>query len=157
MTPAQLATLKAAIIADVDAAVVAALATRNDTELARLYNLDSAKIVWKTSLPVVDYRDALVWTEVDTLTPGQARIWSWLTGDATLPLEPHKVAVRQGLADCWGAGTTTRTQLLAAAKRAATKAEALFATGVGNTGTPATLVFEGSVSIVDIGAAMNLA
>lgn len=155
MTPEQLAALKATILADTDPAVIGARAIRNDTELARLYNFASTFIVWRTSVPVSEYRDALDWTAVDGLTAGKARIWSWLTGDNTLPLEPHKTAVRQGLADCWGAASATGVALQAVAKRAATKAEAIFATGTGTTVSPGQLGWEGTVTIADIGAAMN--
>ncbi len=150
------ATLRAAILANTDPDVIAAREIRNDTELARLYNVSSTFIVWRTAVPVSEYRDAVVWTEVDALTAGSKyRIWEWLTGNMTLPLEPAKTPVRQGLADCWGSATTTRAQLLAIAKRPATKAERLFATGTGTSGSPGALVWEGMLSISDVGAAMT--
>lgn len=155
LTTAQRATLKAMILADTDPAVQAALAIRNDTEMARLYNLPGTFIVWRTSIPVAEYREAVTWTEVDALTVGKARIWEWITSNMTLPLDASKSGVRQGLADCWAANSTTRPALLAVAKRAATKAEQLFATGVGTTNNPGTLVFDGQISIEDVGRALN--
>lgn len=158
LTSAQLATLKAAILADTDPAVIAARSIRNDTEVARLYNLASspAFIVWKTAVPPEDYRESVVWTEVDTLTVGKARIWEWLTGLMALPFNPSKANVRTGIADCWAVGTTTRTQLLALAKRTATKAEKLYATGTGTDATPGTLTFEGALGFMDVAEALNL-
>lgn len=155
LTPEQRAVLRTAILSDTDAAVIAARTVRNDTELARLYNLPGTFIVWRSSIPVAEYREAVTWTEVDALTVGKARIWEWLTGNMVLPLDASKAGVRQGLADCWGAATTTRGALLAIAKRSATKAEQLFASGTGTAGAPGTLVFEGFVTIEDVGRALN--
>jgi hypothetical protein len=155
MTPAQLSALKTALLADADSAVAAAVAARNDTEIARLYNLSSTFIVWRTRVPMAEYRAAITWTEVDALSVGKARIWEWMTGGQTLELDASDVAVRQGIADAWASNSTTRPALLAVGKRAATKAEAVFATGTGTTGTPGALVWEGTVNINDIGAAFN--
>ena len=155
LTTEQRTTLAAALRADTDPDVVAALAIRNDTELTRLYNLPSTFVVWRTNVPVNEYRDALTWTEVDGLTTGKARIWEWVTGQMTLPLQANKLAVRQGLADCWAANSTTRASLLAVAKRFATKTEALFTTGTGTTATPGDLVAEGTLTTEDVGRALN--
>lgn len=155
LTDIQLSTLRAAILADTTPDVVAARAIRNDTELARLYNSPGSFVVWRTSVPVDEYREAVTWTEVDSLTVGKSRIWEWVTANMTLPLDTSKPGIRQGLADCWGSGTATRTALLAVAKRAATKAERLFATGTGTLGSPGLLTFEGQISIDDVGRAMN--
>lgn len=156
MTPAQLTTLAAAIRADTDPAVIAALAIGNVTGLVALYNDASTFIVWRSSIPVEEYRDAITWTEVDALTTGSKyRIWEWLTGNMTLPLEPSKATVRAGLADCWASNTTTRTNLLAISKRAATKAEKVFATGTGTTASPGALGWEGLLTIEDVGVALR--
>ena len=155
MTPEQRATLAAAIRADTDQAVVAALDIRNDVLLAELYNAASTYYVWRSAIPVDEYRDALVWTEVDGLTAGKARIWEWVTGQMTLPLQADKTAVRQGLADCWAANTTTRQQLLSISKRFASKAEKLFATGTGTDASPGLLGWEGTVTYTDVGIALN--
>ena len=155
LTTVQRTTLADALRADTDPDVVAALAIRNDTELTRLYNLSSTFVVWRTNVPVAEYRDALTWTEVDGLTAGKARIWEWVTGLMTMPLQANKLAVRQGLADCWAANSTTRASLLAVAKRFATKTEKLFTTGTGTTATPGDLVVEGTLTTEDVGRALN--
>lgn len=155
LSAAQRTTLAAHIRANTDPDVVAALATRNDTELTRLYNLDSGFYAWRPSIDVDEYREALDWTEVDNLTAGKARIWEWVTGQMTRALESGKANVRAGLAQCWAANSTTRTNLLAIAKRFATVAEEVFATGTGTENTPGDLVFEGSVTTTDIGRALN--
>ena len=155
LTTAQQTTLAAAIRADTDPAVVAALDIRNDVLLAELYNAASTFIVWRTNITPNEYREAIVWTEVDALTAGKARIWEWVTQQMTAPIDASKANVRQGLMDCWASNTTTRTQLTAAAKRTATKAEKLFATGTGTTATPGTLGWEGTLSYTDIGVALG--
>lgn len=155
LTSNQRAIFRTVLLADMDPAVVAARNARNDTEVARLYNLDSAFIVWRTLIMPAEYREAVTWTEVDALATGKARIWEWITGGMTLPLDASKASVRQGLADCWAAGSATRAALLAVAKRPATKAEAIFATGTGSNASPGLLVFEGAVSIEDVGRALN--
>jgi len=155
LTADQRALLAADICASTDPEVEDALAIRNDTRLAELYNDASLFVVWRTTVPVEEYRDALVWTEVDSLTAGKARIWEWITGQMTLPLEPSKAEVRQGLADVWSVSSATRPALIAIAKRFATVCESLFATGTGTDATPGTLTFEGAVTIQDIGQALN--
>lgn len=155
LTPEQQATLAADICASTDPDVVSALAARNDSLLAEIYNGPSTFVVWRTSVPVSEYRDALTWTEVDTMTAGKARIWEWITGDMQLPLEPHKDAVRQGLADTWASNTTTRSALLAVSKRFATLCEALFTTGTGTDADPGLLTVEGQISINELSISLN--
>lgn len=155
LTETQRVTLAAHIRANTDPDVVAALSTRNDTELTRLYNLDSSFYVWRPTISVEEYRDALDWTEVDNITAAKARIWEWATGGMTLPLESGKANVRQGLAQCWASNSDTRANLLALAKRLATVAEEVFATGTGALNNPGDLVYEGTVTTSDIGRALN--
>jgi hypothetical protein len=155
LTAAQQTTLAQAIRADTNQAVIDALEIRNDVLLAELYNAATTFVVWRTNLSPAEYREAIVWTEVDALTVGKARIWEWVTQQMTAPIDASKVNVRQGLMDCWASNTTTRTQLTAAAKRAASKAEKLFATGTGTTATPGTLGWEGTLSYTDIGLALG--
>jgi hypothetical protein len=155
LTTAQQTVLAAHIRANTDAEVVAALAGRNDTELTRLYNLDSTFVVWRPTVAVEEYRDALDWTEVDNITAAKARIWEWVTGNMTLSLETGKPNVRAGLAQVWAVNSDTRAALLAIADRLATLAESLYATGTGSAASQGALVFEGSISTNDVGRALN--
>jgi hypothetical protein len=156
LTAAQQTTLAAAIRADTDPAVVAALDIRNDVLLAELYNAATTFVVWRTNVGPAEYRDAITWTEVDALTTGSKfRIWEWLTMSMTATIDFSRLSVRQGLQDCWASNTTTRTNLLAIAKRAASKAEKLFATGTGTSASPGTLGWEGTLSYTDIGVALG--
>jgi hypothetical protein len=153
LTATQTATLKAAIAAETDATFVD---YRNQGATGAMANwlnelTSPAWIVWRTNVPPAEYRDAITWTEVDALTTGSKfRIWEWLTMSMTAPIDFSRLNVRQGLQDCWASNTTTRANLLAIAKRTATKAEKLFSTGTGTTATPATLGWEGMLSADDI-------
>ena len=155
LSETQRTTLAAHIRANTDQDVIDALAVRNDSELTRLYNLASTFYVWRTSITPAEYRDAIVWTEVDGLTTGKARIWEWITQNMTMAINTSSANVRQGLADAFAQNTTTRPNLLAIAKRFATVAESIFSTGTGTSGNPGTLGFEGTITTEDVGRALN--
>lgn len=152
---AQRTILAAHIRANTVPNVVAALAIRNDTELTRLYNLVTSFIVWRSSIQPDEYREVMVWTEVDGLQVGKARIWEWITASMTLPIDATKTNVRQGLADVFPANQSTRGALLAIAKRPATGGESVFATGTGTDANPGIAEFEGMLTTTDIGKALN--
>jgi hypothetical protein len=150
LTDAQKVTIKADILANAD--TLAAYNIGNLDALEKLYNAAAAPafVVWKTNLQPAEYREAIVWTEVDALTTGSKyRIWEWLTMDMTAPIDASKANVRQGIADCWASNTTTRTNLLAAAKRSASRIEKLFATGTGSTASPAVMAVEGPINYME--------
>ena len=148
MNHAQYQALKTAALADQTAASY--IATGNDQALADWFNaVDAAYYVWRTSIQPTEYREAVVWTEVDALTVGKARIWEWITQTMTMPIDASKTNVRQGIADCWASNTTTRANLLTAAKRNATRAEKLLATGAGTSGSPSVMGYEGNLSAAE--------
>ena len=155
LTDAQTQTLANALRGDTDPAVVTARTQRNDAELARLYNSDSTFVVWRTAIYPQEYREAIVWTAVDGLTAGKARIWEWITQGMTAPVDATKTNIRQGIADAWGASSATGLALQAVAKRPASKAEKLYVTGTGTTATPGLLVWEGPLQVNDVSRALN--
>lgn len=155
LTAEQRITLAAHIRANQSSEVIAALVGRNDSELARLYNLPSTFIIWRENIRPDEYREAIVWTEVDGLTAGKARIWEWISQNMTANLNASKAGVRQGIADAFVAGSGTRNGLLAVAKQAASIAEAVFATGTGTNAVPGVRTFVGVVTTEDIGRALN--
>lgn len=154
LSNSQMLALKAHILADPALAALTSGPGADYATIAEALNATSNPnfTVWKTSVPVAAYREVLVWTEVDGLSVGKARIWDWVTGGMTLSLEPFKDAVRQGLADCWAVNTATRPALLELAKRIATRAEGVLATGTGSNANPGKLTFEGTIQASDIGA-----
>ena len=89
--------LAADIRESTDPNVIAALAVRNDTELARLYNLPSAFIVWLESVAVDVYREGFDWAEVEVLTEGKKTVWNWITGNMLQPYDATKANTRNGL------------------------------------------------------------
>lgn len=150
MTPEQLQTLRAHIDASPDLANQPA-GPDGAFEVAALLNLSASPAVtcWRASVSAQQVMEnGFVWTAVDGLTAGKARIWDWLTRYGSF--DPSKVNVRQGLADCFGANSAMVTAILPHLKRSATRAENLFASGVGSDASPKTLTFEGDVSYSDV-------
>lgn len=155
LNDAQTQTLAAALRADTDPAVVTARTQRNDAELARLYNADTTFIVWRTAVYPQEYREAIVWTAVDALSAGKARIWEWITQGMTASIDATKTNIRQGIADAWGASSATGLALQGISKRPASKAEKLYVTGTGTTANPGLLTWEGPLSVNDVSRALN--
>ena len=181
MTPAQLQTLKAAVLASVDPAVQAAGASRNDTELARLLNLPSTFYVWRSTVPADEVADAILW---DRLTPADAPDGSAIQTNRLLLCQSKQINLqvllqgrdsigtgranlRAGLSDALqnvpsGIGGATQdagwagaSRVKATITRLATVAERVFATGTGTTGIPGNLVFEGELNVNGIGEMWN--
>jgi hypothetical protein len=156
LTDAQMTTLAAHIRANTDPAVVAALDVRNDVLLAELYNADSTFVVWRRVLTPDAARAAIAGgaglAQLDNLTAGKRDSLLWVFSGDTVPAN---AAQRSAIEDLCGTQNTLKAAILAAQKRAATNAEAVFATGTGTSQSPGTLGWEGSVSFYDIGVALN--
>ena len=155
LTSEQQATLKAAILAN---PTWDAYPNNSDGNfaLAQLLNQSAspAFTVWKSYVEASQIMEnGFVWTAVDGLTAGKARIWDWLTRYGGF--NPSKTNVRQGLVDCFGAGSAMQTAITPHLKRSASSAEKLFATGTGSDASPATMGWEGNLSYDDVGNARN--
>ena len=151
-----MAALKADILLD---PVLAAKPMNSDGafDIAIAYNQPAspAFIVWRTDVPATEVMsNGFVWTAVDGLTAGKARIWDWMTRYGSIT--PSKANVRQGLADAFGANSAMANGIMPHLKRNATRAEKLFATGTGTDATPATMTYEGSLSYQDVEQARAL-
>lgn len=179
LTPEQIPVLRTALLADTNPDVVAARDARNDTEVARLYNLPSTFVAWKKDTSKSDIFGALTWknfTPVDA--PDGTVIWSnrcFLCQCKQMNLQTMLISpgnmldmsdsgIRDGIKDAVqnlpaGASGALLDAGWAAVKvvsiRFATVAEKVFATGTGTNGTPGLLVFSGAVTIDDIGKALN--
>jgi hypothetical protein len=110
--------------------------------------------VWKIAVTPAEYTGAngLVWTEVDNLSVGKARIFDWMTAGLTKAFNPSDSNVRAGLGNAFG-GTTTATNLIAMAKTKATKAQKILVDvsgGNGTLGNPATMTFNGQLRFQNI-------
>lgn len=159
LTTTQLVTLAANIRAAVDAPVVTALANGNDNEIARLYNLDAspAFTVWKTSVTINAIGDKINGTELAGLSSLNTTRLQAVVMLSPAGVNPSLIDRRQFFDDIFSGagGTTTRAQLLALWKRFATRAEKLYATGTGSDASPATLVFEGSITGDEVARALR--
>lgn len=157
LTTAQATTLSAALRAETDPTVVAALAIRNDNGLTDWCNALTSYIVWRTSVPLEEImRNGMDWTRVDNLSVGKARIWDWLSRLGTI--NPSQVNVRAGIDATWvgtAADLAVRAAVYTHCKRAATWAEKLFASGTGSDAVPGTLTFDGTLQQSDVSAALN--
>lgn len=119
--------------------------------IAAALNLSSspAFTVWRTAVPIDEIMsNGFVWTSVDGLTVGKARIWDWMSRLGVV--NPSRPNIRQGLADAFGAGSAMGLGILPHLKRIATIAEQLLATGTGTDAAPATMGWEGLLTYQDI-------
>lgn len=158
LSPAQLQTLKADILADQALSVLPNTPDAN-YQIAQAYNLlaDPVWVVWKTMIPTSDIKKAMVWTEYVGRSTGEQNAFALMIADGVI--NASDVNVRAGFADIFSGpnGATTRANLTALAKRSATRAEQLFSTGTGSDASPATLTFEGGLSHHDVQQARDLA
>jgi hypothetical protein len=159
LTPAQLATLKAVILAN---PTWAALPINSDTsyfiadELKKEAN--PAFIVWKTSVSVDEImRNGMDWARVDNMTPGKARIWDWLGRLGSF--DAGKINVRAGIDAAWvgtAADLAVRAAIYVHCKRPANALERIFANGSGSDASPGTMAVEGSLSYQEVDVARGM-
>lgn len=160
LTPAQLPVLKADIDAD---PVLSALPLNDDAsfQIAAAYNAlaSPAFRVWRTNVTQEEILNAIIWTEfiaaTNTTATAERDTISLLTQLAAINF--GRPNIRTGFDDALsGAGrAASRNAVRAVAKRDATRAEKLFATGTGTEGSPAVMTFEGFLSFADVNAARN--
>lgn len=182
LTPLQLAALRTHILASTDPAVVAALGGgavgRNDTELARLYNLPSASVVWRSTMPGDELRNIVTWAN---MTPAATPDGTAIYTNRALYAQAKQISLQtlvqgQTMIRCGVAGIRAGLQdsltnlptaadgsniaagwqtLRTAMQRFATVAEQIYISGLGTSGTPVDLVVEGAVDINNIGTAFS--
>lgn len=112
-------------------------------------------IVWRTSVTAQEVMsNGFVWTAVDSMTNGKARIWDWMTRFGSF--NPSKPNIRQGLQDAFGAASAMANGILPHLKRSASVAEKLYATGAGSDASPATMTQEGNVTYQQVQEARGL-
>lgn len=184
MKPAQLAVLRADVIAD----PVLSLIPRNDdgyVEIAKAYNAPASPdfLVWRSDTPVRDIIDAITWsayTPNDTpdntatftnralvIQTKQMNLQLMLQGRQNL--DTTKPNIRSAIRDAVinlpsgvsgasvTAGGASGVTVLTACLRKATRGEKLFASGTATTGsvTGNLMVIEGQISTGDISQAMS--
>ena len=153
LTDAQETILAAHIRASQDAAVVAAVAIRNDVELARLYNLASASDAWKVAMSGRDLFEATDVTKFDGLAAGKRDAWRLLLNFA--PVDMTRQKNRKAAQDVWG--NSDSVAVLQACIRKATVAEAALGGNSATTNTVSALKlnWEGTLSTDDVSYALN--
>lgn len=157
LTPAQLATLKAAILAETDPAFVAARTNGQTSLMAAFYNGEAspAFYVWRkvyTPDMIADAIDAGI-TQLDALTASKRDSLLWWASRA------HDASLAQTQAamnDLCGSQNTLKTALLNGGKRKVTRAERLYVTGTGSLAEPGVPGFEGTLGESDIGASLEV-
>ena len=155
LTTEQLATLKAAILAD---PVLNAYPMNSDGDfaIAALLNAPAVPdfIVWRSALTPELARSAIIngAVQLDNLTVGKRDALLYM---AQGTLDCRIAAVRTALDDLCGTQNTLKASLLAAEKRKATLVEKILATGTGSDAVPAVTSFDGSISYQDVGVARS--
>lgn len=121
-------------------------------ELAAALNaIVPAFFVWKTFIETKDLFDGVVWTVVDSLTVGKARIFEWMIAAGSV--NPSTNSVRVGITQAFGAASATEVAILGLMKRNANLIESIFAntttggSGNGAEATPAKVRVEGDIEV----------
>lgn len=159
LTTGQLQTLKAAILAETNTTFVALRAANDETGMADWLNAASTFIVWRTSVTQDEImQNGFDWTRVDNLSVGKARIWEWMFNNEARAINPSKSNVRAGIESVWvgtAADLAVRASVYAHCKRAASRAERVFATGTGTDASPGLLGWEGYVTAQTVSDALR--
>lgn len=156
LTPAQLITLKASILAETDAAFVALRQANNEDGMAAWYNAAGTFVVWKASVSITDTGKAFNGTEWAGMTSANhTRLQT--VAQYLQSYNPGLADIRTMFNDIWSGagGTNTRAALLALWKRFALRGERVYSTGTGTDATPGLLVFEGLISAQNISDALR--
>ena len=158
LTTAQLATLKADILAD---GTLNAQPNNSDGAftIAAAYNSAASPnfTVWKTMVSINDVGKKFNGSELAGLTTGNQSRLQTLAAYLASGVNPSLIDNRLFFDDVFSGagGANTRANLLALWKRLATRGEKLFATGTGSDPSPATLTFEGNLNYQDVLTARN--
>lgn len=155
MTPAQLTTLKAAILAD-PALAAQPMNTDGDYNIAEALNQPAAPvfIVWKNSVTKNQVGEAMNSSEVGGLTTANSNRLMVMQAYSD-SFNPSRSDTRAGFDSVFGGagGVLTRAALLILYKRGASRFEKILATGTGTDALPAAMGEEGPVSYSDVGIA----
>ena len=167
LTPAQLTALKAEVTTN--PLYAADLASGNDTGIAAALNADASPTyyVYRTALPLMELTDTpgvgddgvtpTTWSYTTYVGRSQGERDAFLLLFRSAAVNPSLPQVRAAFSDIFSGagGAAQRTHCAAKSRRAATRAEKLFATGAGSAASPANLTFFGAVTPADVAAARN--
>ncbi len=156
LTPAQLLTLKAAILAETDPAFVAARTAFATQAMADWLNVAVAPTfyLWRSEYTPEQARAAAEngVTQLDALTPSKRDSLLWYISAS---INMTRATAQAAINDLCGSQAILKAALLDGGKRSATRGERLFATGTGSLASPATPGWEGEIRGADIVDAYN--
>lgn len=167
LTTQQLQTLKTDIAND---ATLNAFPNTPDGafEIAAAYSLPASPDfwVWRTHIPQAEIVGTTTtdgttwsWSAYIARSQGERDGWREMFADGGF-INGALANVRQGLADIFSGASNNapqqRTHLLTVARRKSNRVEKLYAVGTGSTGSPATMVIEGTITYQDVLNARNL-
>lgn len=161
LTTQQIQTLKAAILAETDAAFVELRDSGATGAMAEWLNSEQSPVVkaWRRSVPPSDTDEATTWASFDGLVAGKRD--SYLGAFLAYPRDYSKNAIRKWITDVWGnatVGSNAEAILIGAGQRNITRAEAILGgsnTGTTNAVTALRLSWEGLLSNEDVVLAVN--
>jgi len=152
MTPAQLTTLKAHILANYASEWAQGAANLIASHYNEMATPDF--YLWKSSYSPDELRASLMngITQLDALAASKRDSLLWLIQGN---LDMRVTQSRTALDDLTGSQNTLKNALLDGGKRKANVAEKMFATGTGSLASPAIADFEGTVSAQTVYEAMS--
>jgi hypothetical protein len=140
---------------------IAALAVsrENDQAITDWCNAASTYVVWKTFVPKAEVGKTFVATAIAAITAGNNDKLSSYAAWNPEGVDPSRKDTRDFFDDIFSvaAGASTRAALLALWKRLVTNAERAFITapGGGTDQTPGFVIWEGTVSLLEVSQALN--
>lgn len=158
LTPAQLVTLKAAILAETNAEFVGLRDSGATGAIANWYNVTKTPVekAWRVSVPPIDSDDSPDYSMFDAIPAGKRDSWGFFLA---FPRNFTRGKVRKWVIDVWGNATagSNAEAILQTATRNITRGEAIFGGTTKTTGTVSALNlnFEGSISNEDVIAALG--
>lgn len=156
MTPQQLTTLKAAILAETNAEFVEYRTQGATGAMAAFYNVEAspAFYIWRKNYTpdlIADAIDIGI-TQLDGLMASKRDSLLWWANrqhDASL------AATQAAINDLCGSQNTLKNAVLDGGKRKVTRGEKLYSTGTGSLASPGATGFEGAINNGDIVAALE--
>ena len=154
LTPAQYATLKAAILADATLNAYPNTSDGNYDLCQQKLNVLASPVfvVWKGNVSILATGQAFNGTEWAGMTSGNHTRLQSVAQYLSAGYNAANSSIRAMFDDIWSGagGANTRAALLALWKRSALLGEKLLSTGTGSDAAPATMGYEGNISPADV-------
>lgn len=129
--PVNLSALRSELLSDPSGiGYSTALLRGDDNALVDLLNTVGVGTVSVGTVFAISMQQCVVVSEYSNLTATQRDLWNVLITTGVNGIAISNVTIRNQIAGVWGAGTTTRTNLLALVTRSAARSEVLFGEGV---------------------------